>query len=128
MNSSYWMVLVNIIASSLIILGVLTYSFIYPKKKVNLFVLLLLISLLPIISIFRTGVYESSDLTFHISESIVFYKSLTQGNIIPIWGGDMNGTYGYPLFMFFYPLPFYIISFIHFVGFTFINSVKILLS
>src|SRR5215469_357206 len=106
----YWMVLVNVIASFLLLAGTICYRYVYPKRSVNLFFLLLLISILPVISIFRAGVYQSGDMTFHVSEEMVFYKSLAEGNSVPIWGGDMNGTYGYPLFMFFYPLPFYLIS------------------
>lgn len=47
---------------------------------------------------------------------------------MPSWAGDLNATYGYPLFIFNYPLPYYLISFFHFLGFTFITSMKIFLS
>src|SRR5579859_1781808 len=117
MHATYWMVAVNVIASSLILVGLIIYRFLYPKKPINLFVLLILISLLPVISIFRPGVYESGDLSYHITEEMVFYKSLSEGNIVPVWGGDMNATYGLPLFMFLYPLPYYFMSFFHVIGF-----------
>lgn len=122
------MVFVNIIASLLLLAGVLFYKFVYPKKKINLFVLLILISILPIISIFRLGTYESGDFNIHIRRSMEFYKLLTEGNLIPSWAGDLNGTYGYPLFAFDYILPYYLISFLHILTFSFIASLKIFLA
>jgi len=128
MNGPYWLVLINIISSLLLILGILIYRFIFPKKKINPFVLLIIISILPILSIFRAGMYKSGDLSFHVTEEMVFFRSLSEGTLFPIWGGNMNGTYGYPLFMFFYPLPFYFMSFIHLFGLSFINSAKLFLA
>ena len=121
------MVYVNIIASLVLLAGVLFYRFIYPKKKINLFVLLLLISILPIISILRPGDYESGDFNIHIYRIMAFFDSLKEGIIIPSWAGELNATYGNPLFLFNYTLPYYIISFLHFVGFSFITSYKVYL-
>jgi len=109
-------------------MSVLFYRFIYPKKKVNLFVLLLLISILPIISIFRPGDYESGDFNIHIYRTMDFYKSLSEGILMPSWAGNLNATYGYPLFIFLNPLPYYLQSFFHFIGFSFISSMKVLLA
>ena len=128
MIDAYRMVFVNIISSLLFFGGVLFYKFIYPKKKINLFVLLIVISILPIISIFRTGTYESGDFNIHVRRAIEFYQLLSQGNIIPTWAGDLNTTYGYPLFAFNYTLPYYIISFFKFFGFSFITSLKLFLA
>ncbi len=127
MLDPYRMVLVNVIASCLVFGGVLFYRYIYPKKKINLFVLLLIISVLPIISIFRTGAYESGDFNIHVRRSMEFYQLLTEGNLIPSWAGSLNATYGYPLYAFNYILPYYIISFFHFIGFSFIASLKLFL-
>ncbi len=55
---------------------------------------------------------------------MAFYTSLSEGNLIPDWAGDLNATYGYPLFIFTYPLPYYTISLFHFLGLGFIGSVK----
>lgn len=127
MIDPYKMVVVNVISSLLLLGGVLIYRCIYPKKKINLFILLLFISILPIISIFRTGTYESGDFNIHVRRSIEFYKLLSQGNIVPTWAGDLNATYGYPLYAFNYILPYYIISFFHLLGFSFIASLKLFL-
>lgn len=125
MLDPYKMVVVNVIASILVCGGLLIYRYYYPKKKINLFFVLLLFSLLACISIFRKGVYESGDFTIHIYRSIEFYRSLQEGNILPSWAGGLNAGYGYPLFIFNYPLPYFVISFFHFIGFSFIASMKL---
>ncbi|MEK7572914.1 MAG: 6-pyruvoyl-tetrahydropterin synthase-related protein [Patescibacteria group bacterium] len=128
MLDPYRMVFVNIIASLFLLGGVVFYKFVYPKKNINLLFLLILISLLPVISILRSGTYESGDLTIHTSFAISFYESLMDGNFVPRWSSQMIYGYGYPLFIFVYPLPYYLVSLIHFLGFTFIDSIKIILA
>lgn len=128
MLEPYQMVVVNLIASTVLLVGILIYRFVYPKKKINLFMLLFLISLLPLISIFRKGTYESGDFNIHIYRSVVFFNALKEGQYLPSWAADLNATYGYPLFIFNYPLPYYLISFFHFLGFSFIASMKLFLA
>lgn len=121
------MVVVNIIASIVLFSGTLIYKFIF-KRNINLLFLLILVSFLPIISIARNGAYESGDFNIHVYRSIAFYSSLSEGNIMPSWAGELNATYGYPLFIFNYILPYYIISLFHFLGASFITSLKLFLS
>lgn len=127
MLDPYRMVVVNIIASALVLAGTLFYRFIYPKKKINLLILLLVISILPVISIFRTGAYESGDFNIHIYRIMSFYDSLMEGHLMPSWAGELNATYGNPLFIFNYSLPYYAVSFFHFIGISFISSMKLYL-
>lgn len=127
MPDPYKMVFVNAAASFLVVSGAIFYRFVYPKKRINLFVLLLIISVLPIISIFRIGDYESGDFNIHIYRTMSFYDSLREGNLMPSWAGELNATYGNPLFIFNYSLPYYIISLFHFLGLSFISSMKIYL-
>lgn len=46
---------------------------------------------------------------------------------MPSWAAELNATYGNPLFIFNYSLSYYLISFFHFIGFSFISSMKIFL-
>lgn len=128
MPDPYKMVFISILAVVFSAIAVLIYQFIYPKKKIPYPVLLFIISFLPLISIFRTGVYESGDFSLHIYRSMEFYHSLSEGNIIPSWAQNLNATYGYPLFMFNYTLPYYFLSLLKFLGFTYIVSMKIFLA
>jgi len=127
MIGPYKMVLINLIISLLVCISVYIYKYIYPKKKINLFILLIVISFLPLISIFRLGTYESGDLSINAIKTMEMYNSFLEGNFFPQWAGNLNATYGYPMFIFAYPLPYYISSFFHLLGLSFINSVKALL-
>lgn len=128
MYGPYKMVLISCIASLILIIGVLVYRYIYPKKKINLLALITLISILPVISIFRPGDYESGDFNIHIFRAIDFYNSLKDGFIMPSWAGNLNSTFGYPIFIFINPLPYYMIAFFHVLGFSFIFSMKLFLA
>ncbi len=122
------MIFINLIASLVLLLSLFSYRFIYPKKNINLLLLLVLISLIPLISVLRKGTYESGDLTIHTQFLMSFYESLRDGNFIPRWSSQIIYGYGYPLFIFAYPLPYYLGSFFHFLGFNFVDSLKIVLA
>lgn len=126
MFGPYWMAFFNLISFILVILGTVAYRFLYPKKKLNYLILLLVLSLLPVISIFRIGVYESGDFTQAIYRSMAFTDNLKLGIPIPSWAADLNGGYGYPVFIFIYLVPYYLISLLHLLGFSFILSGKLL--
>lgn len=128
MPQPYKMVLANITTSSLLLILILFYRYIYPKRRINLFALTILISLLPIISILRIGDYESGDFNTHVYRSMSFYNALLDGQFMPSWASELNANYGYPLFIFLNPLLYYLVSLFHFIGFTFISSMKILLA
>ncbi|OGH12182.1 MAG: hypothetical protein A2857_03340 [Candidatus Levybacteria bacterium RIFCSPHIGHO2_01_FULL_36_15] len=118
------MIVVNIFISSLLGISFLIYCFVWPKKKFNFLAALILISLLPVISILRKGSYESGHLALHVNYTIEFYENLIAGNIFPQWA-DIG--YGFPIHIFQYPLPYYAASIFHFIGFSFLNSVKLVL-
>ncbi len=127
MIDPYRMVVVNVIASCLLLFGIGVYKYIYPKRKINFFILLLIISMLPLISLLRAGTYESGDFNIHIYRIMSFYDSLTEGNFMPSWAAELNATYGNPLFIFNYSFSYYVISLFHFFGLSFIASMKIYL-
>lgn len=128
MNEPIRMVFFSSFTFFILLIVIFFWRFIYPKKKLNFFILLLFFSLLPIISIFRSGDYESGDFNIHIYRTITFYNAIKEGIIMPSWGGDLNATYGYPLFIFLNPLPYYLTSLFHILGFSFINSMKLFLA
>lgn len=128
MLPQYKLVLINLILSCLLAIAIITYRYFYPKKNINLFFLLIALSILPLVSILRTGTYESGDLSLHSKIAMPFYQTLTEGNILPRWASDLCAGYGCPNYIFMYMLPYYIISIVHLIGFSFINSIKILLT
>ncbi|MBI2028540.1 MAG: glycosyltransferase family 39 protein [Candidatus Levybacteria bacterium] len=127
MLDPYRMILINVIVSIFLLIFILFYRFVYPKKKVNLFFLLIIILILPLTSLLRKGDYESGDFNIHIHRIMSFYDSLLEGNFMPSWAAELNATYGIPVYIFNYPLPYYFVSLFHFVGFSFIGGMKIFL-
>ena len=127
MLDPYKMAFINIITCGTLLAGILFYIYVYPKKKINFFALLLIITILPLLSLLRPGDYESGDFNIHIYRIMAFYDSLKEGLFMPSWAAELNATYGNPLFIFNYSLPYYFISFLHFLGFSFIASMKIYL-
>ena len=100
MLPNYHMFFVNIILLAMLGIGFGIYHYFYPRKPIHPLIMLILISCLPIISVFRLGVYESGDFTLHLYRAIDFYQSLSEGNVFPSWAGNLNAHYGYPLFIF----------------------------
>ena len=86
---------------------------------------IIVVSILPLISLLIPGLPWTHDGPNHVVRIANFYQSLSEGNIVPRWAGNLNWGYGHPILMFLYPLPSYVGSFFHFVGFTFVDSTKI---
>lgn len=126
MNQHYPIVLFNLTAFSLLLLFILFFKFVFPKKNIPPVLLVILFSFLPLFSIFRNGVSESGDMGLHTQWFIAFYSSIDQGILRPIWAKDLFFTYGHPLFLFIYPLPYYLGSIFHLIGFSFIFSIKLI--
>lgn len=118
------MIIVNIISSGLLLGGTFIYKYIFPKKKINLLILLLLFSILPVVSMLRPGDYESGDFNIHVYRSISFYNALSEGQLLPTWSKNLNATFGYPTFIVGAPLTYYSNSLFHFLGLSFIDSMK----
>ena len=92
--------------------------------------------LLPIITVVSFGIIAgfpllhkglppTQDGEYHVVRFSQFYKVLESGILYPRWAPDFNNDFGIPLFNFVYPLPNYIASFFHFLGFSFIDSFKL---
>lgn len=126
MFDPYRMIVINTILSTVVLMYFTLYTLVF-KKKLNYLYLLIILSLLPLVSILRKGTYESGALSEFVKIAYSFYENLQVGILIPQWSSTRMGGYGAPLYEFMYTLPYYIISFLHFLGFSFINSVKILL-
>lgn len=87
--------------------------------------ILSLISLIPILNLLNPGLPVTHDGQDHVARIANFYQNLSEGNVIPRWAGNLNWGYGNPILMFLYPLPSYVASLFHFIGFSFIDSTKL---
>lgn len=90
-----------------------------------MFFVLCLVSLLPLLDLLHVGLPITHDSKDHAARIANFYRSLQEGNIIPRWAENLNWGYGHPIMMFLYPLPSYMASAFHALGFTFVDSVKL---
>lgn len=71
------------------------------------------------------GLPPTHDGEYHVVRFYEFDKTLRDGNWYPRWAPDLNNGYGVPLFNYVYPLPNYVASFFHSLGFSFIDSFKL---
>lgn len=94
-------------------------------KNRLLIIILVLVSLVPLLDFFQPGLPITHDGQIHVARIASFYQSLSEGNLIPRWAGNLNWGFGHPVLMFVYPLPSYLASFFYFLGFSFIYSTKL---
>ncbi len=94
------------------------------NKKLIWF-LIFLLSIPAIWALLVPGFYGASD-DLHIAWLFEFHKSLLMGKIPPRFVPDLSFNFGYPLFNFVFPLPFYISEIFHLIGFNLVDSIKLL--
>ncbi len=87
------------------------------------FLVLLAVSIPAVWALFVPGFYGASD-DLHIAWLYEFHKSLMMGQIPPRFVPDLSFGFGYPLFNFVFPLPFYIAEVFHILGLSFVDSIK----
>lgn len=77
------------------------------------------------LDLFRSGLPLTHDGQDHVARIANFYQNLSEGNLIPRWAGNLNWGYGHPILEFLYPFPSYLASLFHYLGFTLVDSVKL---
>lgn len=88
-------------------------------------IILFILTFISIIPLLKSGLPPTHDGEYHVIRFYEFYKTLADGSFYPRWAPDLNYGFGIPLFNFVYPLPNYIASLFHFLGFSFIDSFKL---
>ena len=87
-----------------------------------------ILSLLPLYSLLHPGMFIAHDSEAHVVRVASFYQSLTEGNIFPRWSHSLNAGYGHPILMFLYPLSSYLSALFHFLGWNYVDSIKLVLA
>lgn len=103
-------------------------KFLLRNKKTHTVLLLLIlisISCIPLIGLLHPGLPITHDGQDHVARIANFYQNLQEGIVIPRWAPNLNWGYGHPILMFLYPIPSYSSSFFHFLGFSLVDSLKI---
>lgn len=97
------------------------------KKELIIILFLLLLSFPAVRTLLQPGGYTSHDLTHHVVRQISMDRLLSEGQFPPRWSGELNNGYGYPVFLFNYPLPAMAGEIFQKIGFGFVDSVKAVL-
>lgn len=93
------------------------------KKNILIFLVILGLAIPTLLPLFKPGFFPTQDFIY-IARLYQMDKSLKDGQFPVRWIPDFR--YGEPLYNFYAPLPYYVGTFIHTLGFAFIPTVKIL--
>jgi len=100
----------------------------FSSIKEWVFVVLLLLASLPVIlPYFHSGYFPTHDGEWAVVRLADMIRSLREGQFPVRWSGFLNHGYGYPLFNFSYPFPYYLgaaINFIFRIGL--VDTIKII--
>ncbi|OGY18563.1 MAG: hypothetical protein A2900_03115 [Candidatus Chisholmbacteria bacterium RIFCSPLOWO2_01_FULL_50_28] len=96
------------------------------EKKIQWLILSALLSFLIIWPLFRQGFWQSDDGEWMVIRFSAFHESLRDGHFPVRWTQRLNHSYGYPVFNFLYPLPFYLAEIPRLLGFGFVDSIKVI--
>ncbi len=84
-----------------------------PKRRIVIFLFLLLLSLLLFSPLLFLGLFpHTHEGVRYLGLAEMFKEALANGIIYPRWLPDYYGGYGYPVFVFYQPGIFYLISFV----------------
>ncbi|MBI2442982.1 MAG: hypothetical protein HYV40_03705 [Candidatus Levybacteria bacterium] len=95
------------------------------KKHFFFIFLITILCSIPLLDLLNPGLPLTHDGADHVARIANFYQNLQEGNVVPRWAGNLNWGYGHPILMFLYPLPSYGVSVFHVVGFSFVDSTKL---
>lgn len=96
------------------------------KKTAASLLFSLLISIPVILPYFHPGYFPSHDGEWAVIRLVDMFRAIRDLQIPARYSGALNFGYGYPLFNFAYPFPYYLGVFIHSLGFNFVDTIKFL--
>lgn len=98
-------------------------------KSIILDVLFLLtVHVLFLLPLLKPGITHTHDGVLHMARIAAYSQALADGQFPVRWAGNLNFGYGTPLFIFYYPLPYFLGSVLHVLGTSFTLSFKFLLA
>lgn len=97
------------------------------RKNFIAITILIILSLLALHSLLIPGFYTSHDGATHTARIANYFLVLTDFQVPPRWAPLLNGGMGSPIFVYIYPLPYLFGSLVHYLGFSFTDSYKVVL-
>lgn len=89
---------------------------------------LLILSVFALKDLTKSGFYTSHDGETHTARIAQYYQAIADGQYPPRFAGSLYGGLGSPIFVYIYPLPYFLGSSLHLLGFSFVSSFKILMA
>jgi hypothetical protein len=99
---------------------------VFIKRHIFYLFLISVISIIFVLPYFKSGFFETHDGEWSIVRLAEMEREIRDIQIPPRWSEFLNHGYGYPLFNFVYPFPYYIGVFLSKLGFNLTDSIKIL--
>lgn len=99
----------------------------YLDNRYILFVILCLVTFFAWRGFLSPGYFSVHD-DIHIAWLFEMEQALKSGQFPPRFAPDLSYGYGYPLFVFVYPLPFYFGQLFRLFGLSFVDSVKMVMA
>ncbi|MEK7517831.1 MAG: 6-pyruvoyl-tetrahydropterin synthase-related protein [Patescibacteria group bacterium] len=96
------------------------------RKSIFISVLIVLFCIPAVLPLLRPGFFQSDDGEWMVIRFSAFYQALADGQFPVRFLGRLNHEYGYPVANFLYPGFMYLGVPIHFLGFGFVDTVKII--
>lgn len=96
-----------------------------PERNIFFLLIILIASLLASRDLFKPGLFPMHD-DLQVGRLYEMNLCFQDGQFPCRWVPDMGFSYGYPLFNYYPPFPFYFGQLFHLIGFSYIDSVKIL--
>src|SRR5579872_6665755 len=89
-------------------------------------ILVIILTLPVLLPYFHAGYFPTHDGEWAVVRLSDMYREIRDHQFPPRYSSNLNFGYGYPLFNFTYPLPYYLGLIIHLFKFGFVDSIKIL--
>ncbi len=90
------------------------------------YVIVLFLSIPLILPYFHSGYFPTHDGLWAVVRLGDMFRELRDHQFPARYSENLNFGYGYPLFNFAYPFPYYLGIIFHFLGFSFISTIKLL--
>ena len=96
----------------------------FLKNSKVLFFVGIFICIPVILPYFHSGYFPSHDGEWAVVRAGEMFREIRDHQFPPRYSGVLNFGYGYPLFNFAYPFPYYVSTLFHFLKLGFTDSIK----
>ncbi len=101
-------------------------NFTFMQNNKFLYVILLILSIPLLLPYIHFGFFPSHDGEWAVVRLTDMYREIKDLQFPPRYSGNLDFGYGYPLFNFAYPFPYYLSFLFHILKFNFVDSIKLL--